>query len=892
MMFKGTNRMASLNWEKEKPLLQKISDLYEAYRSTKDVDKRKKIYAEIDQVSQEAAQYVSFNEYDDIVSSLGAKGTNAFTSVEQTVYISDIPSNEIGKWMELEAERFEMCVLRLFHTELEAVYEEFNISQDRDNGKGNKALREGLFPNHTYGTQTTIGEGEHLKNPSHVKILEYFDKYYVPNNMALILSGDFDPQMVIKMAEKYFGNYKRGKVPNFKVNQQPKITKPIVKEVIGKEKAYVDFAYRLNGVHTDDPLLAELVKGVLYNRQAGLLDLNVIQKQKAIEANAWTWNYKDFTTFGLYGVPREGQTLDNVKDLLLEELKKVKRGEFDESLIKAVIKNSKLGQLRQYESNWGRAYSMLDAFIKDVDWKKYQSKYERLEQFTKADIVNFAKKNFNDNYVIVYKRTGEDENVYKVEKPSITPLKVNRENKSEFFKQIMAKKADEVKPTFINFDKAIGTAKLKGKLPFEYLKNETNETFQLVYLLEMGKNHDKTLPLAVKYLPYLGTSKYSAEALQKEFFKLGLSFDVYAGDQQTYITLSGLEESFAEGVQLFEHILANVQPDEKALKGMIADILKGRTDKKKDKYTILRKGMFNYAKYGEKSPFTDILTEKELQALNGEELVSRINNLSKYEHRVFYYGTQKPKKVKKVLKKYHKVPKKRNALPKETEYTQVAQTKNKVYVLDFPIVQAEVMLLSKSTPKFNMEERLMSELYNNYFGFGLSSIVFQEIREAKALAYSAYAYYSSPNKKEEAHYMNAYVGTQADKLKDAVTAMEEIIRNMPVSEDKINTARKSIMKKIESEPTTKTRIYWTHRKNQRLGIEGDLREVIYKKMQNVTVDDLVKFQEKYIKNRKFDYIILGDKSRLDMEYLKSIGEVVELSIDDIFGGENQETIKP
>jgi len=209
MLFKGTSKIGSLNWEEEKVMLEQISDLYEQHREETDPAKRKAIYAEIDAVSNKAAALVSTNEYDRMITSLGAKGTNAFTSLERTVYINDIPSNELEKWFYLESERFRECVLRLFHTELEAVYEEFNIGQDNDNRKLFFGILEELFPNHTYGTQTTIGKGEHLKNPSHVLIQDYFQKYYIPNNMAIILSGDFDPDKVVEMAEKYFGDYEK-----------------------------------------------------------------------------------------------------------------------------------------------------------------------------------------------------------------------------------------------------------------------------------------------------------------------------------------------------------------------------------------------------------------------------------------------------------------------------------------------------------------------------------------------------------------------------------------------------------------------------------------------------------------------------------------------------------
>ena len=169
--------------------------------------KREMIYGQIDSVSQIASTYVVPNEYDKMISSMGAKGTNAYTSFERTVYVTDIPSNEMAKWMELESTRFSELSLRLFHTELEVVYEEFNRGQDSDYWKQQRAVLELLFPNHQYGTQSTIGLGEHLKNPSMIKIHEYFETYYVPNNMAIILAGDIDYDETIEMIDAYFGSW-------------------------------------------------------------------------------------------------------------------------------------------------------------------------------------------------------------------------------------------------------------------------------------------------------------------------------------------------------------------------------------------------------------------------------------------------------------------------------------------------------------------------------------------------------------------------------------------------------------------------------------------------------------------------------------------------------------
>lgn len=884
MLFKGSDKIGALDWPKEKKLLDKISGLYEDYRKESDPDKRKRIYAQIDETSGEAAKLVAANEYDKLVGSLGAKATNAYTWVEQTVYVNDIPSNEIERWMQLESERFRMLVLRLFHTELEAVYEEFNINQDRDFRKVFKATSEALFPTHPYGTQTTIGTSEHLKNPSMVNIHQFFNTYYVPNNMAIVLSGDFDPAQVIAWAEKYFGTYGAKEVARPKFAPQPAISSVIKKEVWGQEAPSVQLGWRFEGAASEDPTMINLVGAMLYNRQAGLIDLDLIQRQKVLDASSWAWLYEDYSAAGLSGKPREGQTLEEVEQLLLGEIEKLREGSFPDWLIDACVKDARLSQLKGYESNNGRVGAMTDAFILGVNWDRYNGMIDRMSKITKQQVVEFVNKYMKDNnYVVVYKRTGEDKSVVKVEKPAITPIAVNREAQSEYGKQFMSLPTPRLAPVFVDFDTQMRSYPLRGGIHFDYIANTENETFSLNYIFEMGKLSDKKLALAITYLPYLGTDKFTAEELQQEFYKLGISFDVTTNDDRVYVSLNGLNESLERGLVLFEHMLSNVKGDPEALKNLVADILSKRENDKKNKNTILRQAMASYARYGSLSPFTDILSKAELEAITPDELVKWIKELNTYQHSIFYYGPSPVKEVALTLMANHTPPAELKKVIPARVYREADTNADKVYFVDFPMVQAEILMLSKGTPKFNLNEYIMSDYFNNYFGGGLSSIVFQEIRESRALAYSASCNYTSPAKRDRSHYFTSYVGTQPDKMKDAMIAMREIIEKMPVSEDQMENARQSVLKRIESERITRSNIFWTYKANMERGINYDVRKDVYQKIQNTTVQDLKQFQETYVKGRHYTILVLGSKDRIDMNYLRSLGDVIEMKLQDVFG---------
>lgn len=884
MLFKGGSRIGALDWEREKVLLDRIADLYEQHRSTRDEAARGELYREIDRLSFEAAKLVAPNEYDKLAGSLGATGTNAYTWVEQTVYVNEIPANQLERWMELEAERFRGLALRLFHTELETVYEEFNISQDRDFRKVNNTLREALFPAHPYGTQTTIGRPEHLRNPSMINIQQFFKTYYVPNNMALILCGDFDPDEAVRLAEKYFGHLQPSEVPPFNHEEQPPVEGPLRREVSGQEAPYVQIGWRLNGAGTNDPLMLSLLRHLLYNEQAGLFDLSLKQQQRVLEAQAWLWSYEDYSVFGLYGKGREGQSLEEVERILLAELDKVRRGEFEGWLLEAVINDLKVGDLESSESNQARAGAITNMFILGIDWSRFVNRLEWMAGVTKEDLSEWVRTHLrDDNYAVVYKRQQEDPKVIKVEKPPITPVELNRGTLSEYGQAFISKPSPNLSPQFADFDVDIRSAPLDKGLRLDYVPNTNNSLFRLDYIFEMGKTSDRHLSLALLYLPYLGTSRYSPSELQQEFFRLGLTFDVHSGDERCYITLQGLDENLEAGIRLFEHVLADVKGNERALQNVIEDVLTKREHAKHNRNFILRRAMTSYAKYGLQSPFTYRLSTEELKALRPEELTRRLRELTSYEHQIYYYGPRKMESVAQLIDRFHQIPDRLLPVQPGKKFPQLSTDRNRLLLLDFPIVQTDIMLVSKGTPQFNMEEYIMRELYNDYFGYGLSSIVFQEIREAKALAYSTYAFYSAPRRRDLAHYLQAYVGTQPDKLPIAVPALLSIIEEMPVIEDQIEQARLSILRQIETERISPKRMYWAARRFLDLGYNYDLRRDIYEQFQKESRQDLIDFHRRYIRGRNFTFLLLGNKKNIDREFLESFGEVEEVGINDIFG---------
>ncbi|GAA3939279.1 insulinase family protein [Hymenobacter algoricola] len=905
MVFKGTSRLGTQNWAAEKPELDKIEALYEAYRAKTNAAERRKLYHQIDSVSGVAAKYAVANEYDKVMGAIGAKGSNAYTSVEQTVYQEDIPANQLEKWAAIQSERLGELVPRLFHTELEAVYEEKNRGLDNDFSKEYEALNRTLYPTHPYGTQTTIGTIEHLQNPSITEIKKYFGQYYRPNNVALCLSGDLDYDQTIRVIDQYFGKLPSKPVPAFTPAQEAPLTAPVVQQVLGPDAENVMVGFRFPGTTTHEALLVRMVDKILTNGQAGLIDLNLNQQQKVLQATSFADVNNDYSSHILYGTPRQGQSLAAVRDLLLAQLEEIKKGNFPDWLIPAIINNEQLQRTKSYESNEARAGAFVAAFVARESWQDFLAQYDEFGKITKAEVVAFAQKSYGPNYALIYKRTGKDLTAAKVVKPAITPVPVNRDAASAFYKEVTAQKAPELQPVFLDYKKDIQELKLASGVPVYYTRNTENQLFSLYYVLDLGTNNDPRLGLAADYLQYLGTDKYTAAQLQQEFYKLGCSFSVSSGPDRVFVSLSGLDQNFEPALQLFESLLANPKPDAAALKAMVAGTLKARKDAKLNKQVILNQALVNYAKYGPKNSFTSQLSEKQLLALKPTDLTALTKKLTSYQHRVLYYGprftstryskesVEESKKypdillillpgIVETLQKLHKTPTKLLPVPADNDFAEQPINSRKVYWVDYNMVQAEILFLTKGD-LYDKKLVPTTSLYNEYFGGSMGSIVFQELRESKALAYAVSSSYANASKLGRSNYILSYIGAQSDKVPEAMAGMEALLTDMPVAEANLQIAKDAIRNSIATERITKSDILFSYERAKRLGLDYDLRRDVYEQAPNLTFAQLSQFQQAKIKGQNQTILVIGSKDRLNFKELAKYGQVQQLTLKEIFG---------
>ncbi|MEJ5145292.1 M16 family metallopeptidase [Sphingobacterium sp. MYb388] len=881
MLFKGTDKFGSLDWSKEKPLLDQVDNLYEKYNHSTNDTERATIYKEIDRVSGEASKYAIPNEYDKLMSSMGSKGTNAFTSFEQTVYVEDIPNNVVDKYLAVQAERFRNPILRLFHTELESVYEEKNISLDNDNSKSTEAIFAAMFPNNNYGKQTVLGSVEHLRNPSLKAIRQYYETYYVPNNMGIIMSGDFNPTDVIKRIDHAFSFMKSKPVPAYTFEKEKPITTPISKTIVGPSSEYILMGFRFPGAASSDAQLLNLMANVLTNGSAGLIDLDLVKSQKLLGAGAFSYNLKDYSMLLLQGNPGVGQSLEEVKKLLLMELDKLKRGDFSEDLLTSIVNNEKKSQIKLYENYNQTAEQLMSTFTSELDWANELAYTDRLSKITKKDIVNFANKYLSDvNYVTILKEKGQDMNVAKVEKPAITPITVNRNVQSAFLKQINEMPEQDIKPKWINFEQDLSKSNLQD-LELLAVQNKNNELFSLTYHFDFGKWDNKLLGIAVGYLEFLGTKDKTSEEFSKLFYKLASDFSVSSGNEESSVSISGLNSNFKESVSLLQDLLHNCIVDDAAFKSYIERLKKARANAKESKATIME-GLKAYARYGEKNPFNYTFTDQELDALNPKDLVEVLHNLANAKHRILYYG---PKAVTDLVVDLKPLKDKNTSyysLEKGLKFVEKPTNANKVLFAQYSMKQVELFWL-RNSGLFDKNQMPTITFFNGYFGGGMGSIVFQTLRESKALAYSTYAYYGQPQKKANHGMVGAYIGTQSDKFKDAVSGMNELLNELPESTVAMESVRTNLLKSLASERVTGVSILSSYLGAQRLGLTDDSRKVIYEKIPQLSYIDLKAFHTENISQKPYTYCIVGDEKDLNDSNITSLGDMKKLDLSEIFG---------
>jgi predicted Zn-dependent peptidase len=874
MLFKGTGRLGTLDYAAEKPRLDRIRALYEDLFKTKDEAARAKIYKAIDAENGEAAKHAVPNEFDRFYRLIGADGLNAYTSNEQTVYVVSIPSNRLEAWAAVESERFKDPVFRLFQSEIETVYEEKNRSMDNAERIINEEVWKRLFKVHPYGQQTTLGSIEHLKNPSLEKMYAFYERWYRPNNMAIVLAGDFDREKALEVVTRRFGSWVPKPLPALPEWKDPALS--------GAERAEVKYEAEQKVVvawptvpqsHPDADALAVLDM-LADNSAAGLFNLRLNQAQKVKSSGSHPSFLNDRGAWFVWGTAKKDQPLEQVETLLLEVVESLKAGDFTEEDLAAVITDFEIGEKSRLESNEGRAAAMTASFVDFEEWERSAKRLERLRAVTKERVVAAAKRYLGPDRVVVLRRDAKPE-IPKIAKPEFTKISIDPSRQSSFMKELLAIPAPKIEPKWLVAGRDYQITPIEGGRLYS-ARNPYNDLFQLSFRFERGSRHERRLCAALDLLELSGAGPYSAEEFKKKLYALGTTVRYSCGEQESAVHLSGVDRNLWPSLELLAERFdwPAVAPD--ALAKMVEVELGAREDEKKNPGAV-HFALGQLAQRGRDSAVLRRLSNAELKSLAEPQLKAIIRDFPQYSTRVAYVGNRTPGELAQLLRTGRRA----KPVPARAPLKLLRPQKPRVLFTHRDMVQAQVGLFA-ADETYDPERVVDYAYYANYMGGDMSSVIFQEVREARALAYSATGGHTVTAEKGDDTMLWGRLGCQADKTPEAASLMLSLLREFPSSEKRFAETAKAIEESYRASPTPFRAVPATVIAWEDQGLTGgDPGPKRFERALSYTLPELSSFAARF-KDAPMTIWVLGHRDRVNLESLKSLGELEEKSLGEIF----------
>jgi predicted Zn-dependent peptidase len=872
MLFKGTDELGVLDHGAEAPHMAKIEQLYRDLRGTTDPEKRKAITAELDATNQQVAATAIPNEFDRIYSQLGISDLNAFTSFDQTVYVADVPTNRLEAWAAVEGERFADPVFRLFFTELEAVYEEKNLSLDNPWWRVFEATNRNLFPKHPYGTQTTIGEIEHLKVPAYQDMVDYFNRWYAPNNMAIVLAGDIDAERALPALEKTLGRLKPRPLASPEAGDLTRISARVQSDVVAEGEQMVQLAWQTVPVtHADEPAVT-VMDWLLDNSTSGLLNIELELSQKVPDAGSSASFEREAGWFTVRATLREGQTHAEVEKLLLGVVEKLRRGEFTQADVDAIVLNQDSAEKYKLENNYFRVSKMTDAFVNRRAWSDVVERDRKIRKVTRDDVIRVANAYLGTAFSAVYRKDGKPE-VAKIEKPKITPVEIKTERRSRFAEQILGMPAAELQPEWL----VEGTHYARVPLPGGQLlavKNTRNDLFTVTYKFERGLQKERMLCYALDVVQQSAAGDLTVEALRKKLFALGSTVQFECGKHDSSIEISGIDANMPETVKLTETWLREVKIDPKVLQGIADNEISERRDSIEEPDSLAW-ALVSYVLHDKESEYLLAPTNAQITAAKPEALAKLSREFLDHEHRVLYFGPRPAAEAAKVLAlgKGHKklAPRKPNSYRKVSKPT--------VYFTHRDVAKSTIGLALPTTPQAR-EKRPAARLLSEYFGGGMNTLLFQELREARGLVYYAYGTLDAGSRPKDAWALRGGLGTQSDKTSEALKTFFDLLTR-PLDATRFATARATLDQEFRSSRIDPRFSMWWVDSWDQLGEKSDPRPWIWEQIRAMTQEQLQGFAGGFAKLAPIVGIV-GNRDRIDIEAIRKLGQIVEVAPEKLF----------
>lgn len=886
MMFKGIDRIGTLDYESEKVLLDSIAMKYDELAMTEDTAARARLQKEINELSIRSSEYVIPNEFNRLINRFGGSGLNAATSYDATIYFNTFSPQYMVQWAEINSERLINPVFRLFQSELETVYEEKNMYGDFIGGQVMDTLMARYFGPHPYA-YPIIGSTKNLKNPRLTEMHKFFEDYYVASNMALILSGDFDAQQVMPILEKAFSRIRSGNAP-----KQEKVMLPPFN---GRETMKVKFpipfikamglGFRGVSANHEDQVALNIAVNLLNNANGtGYLDKLMVE-HKLMGALAINESMNEAGILAVAIMPKLLiQSYSSAEKMVWDEINRVKNGDFSDEMFNSL----KLEQKRQYASSLenidSHATIMMNLFSQGKSWNDYLNEVARIESITKEDVVRVAQKYFSNNYLCVTKSTGKypKDNL---PKPAFSPVVPrNADASSSYAKQLEKIPEQQVAPRIIDFEKDVKTSKLTPLVTLYTTPNPLNDIFTLNISYGIGALEQPELMQLTNYLQLLGTESLSFEQFRSRLQSIGstLAFDVTP--DAFVMKVTGFDNHIDETMKLVGDFIRHAKADDKKLRQIVDDA-------KVSEKAFFKSGdnvasaLLEQVKYGDQSRYLRKLSLSQIKKLKGKDMLAIYDKVRSVQCDLHYCGTLPVEKVIGTIRQH--LPLERTTVASNSPYYRELKQYDRptVFFIDMPdMAQSIVYGYVKGDPVDDKASRHASRLFSVYFGGDMSSLMFQEIREFRSFAYRTSGRYQLPNHahKGTAGSFTAMLSTQSDKTLDALGVLDSLIREMPLKPERVEAVKQTLVNRINNDYPPFRNLSEKVASARMEGFDRDPAEEFLRDIATMDMQDISRFYREQISGRPVVYVIAGNRKHIDMKKLAEYGTIIKVKKKDIY----------
>ena len=783
---KGTRRLGTINYAAEADALAAVTELYEELRRTRDGSARRRLTEAIATHSAALAPLAIPNELKQLHGRLGSRAFNAFTSHDQTSYVVDLPSERLAAWALVEADRFGGPVFRSFQTEVETICEEKKRSLDNPNRQTHRALMRVLWAGHPY-EEAVLGRSEHLESPSIEAMQAFFARWYVPENMAVVLAGDLDPADAIEVIEAAFGGLSSA-APGGGGTPAPQLLRGEQRlSVQHRAQPELRVGWRTVPAGHPDELALQLLDEVLHNEGVGLLD-RLVHAQEVRSAGSFHSSRLQGGTFCVWGRPRAGQGLLELERLLMDRIAQVQSGEVDPGVIKAIVRNLEVDELASRESNRDRANRVAEAWLRGDDPQDGGRRLRELAALGPEDVVRVARRWLTGHRVVLHRTEGEPS----LRAPQTFPLPAlpaGANGHSGLFEEALALPVAPRAPR-----------ELRQGVDFQVLErdgvrvvaapNPHNDLVRITLRWTAGWGRFRGLDVALRLAHKGGLAGRDRSAVERHLFDLATTVENRPGRWTTDLALAGPHETWRDALAVALRRLSAPELGVDKAQTEIDDLLLRREQARTSRTHHIR-ALSAWATRGRESVFLRRMKEHELRALAEAGPHSVTEEVQRGALVALATGPVSPEELMDVLG----VTREPFAAAPPLEF--VRPVRDRILLLHHPSQQAQVTVHSPQYG-YRSDDYGPRRLWSETMG-GPAGLVFTEIREKRGMAYSAHAGLSNGWRRGDANQAWLRVGTEAGKAAAVTQLLLDILRTFPADERRLARVRRSTLARRRSD---------------------------------------------------------------------------------------------